>query len=547
MNYILEYHNKIESGEIVACERIKKIYRRLVEEIRSPNGFIFDEARATRPIEFIEKFCKHSKGEWSGKAVKLELFQKAFIQALFGFIDPQTGFRKYKEAFFLVARKNGKSTLLSGLALYMLIADGEGGAEVYSVATKLQQSSIIFNEVVNMVNQSPALKKHLKKRKLDLYFEKTFSKCQALSSKNETLDGLNSHFVIIDEMHAIKSRGLYEVMKQSMSARRQPVLVTITTAGTVRGNIFDDLYEYACKVADGVLKDDEFLPILYELDAKEEWKSEECWTKANPALDSIKKRKDLQNKVERARQNPSDMAGVLCKDFNVRETLSNAWLSFDDINNEEVFDLEEFRNSFAIAGVDLSKTRDLTCATVLMMKKGSDKKYLHQMYFLPEDNFFQRVNDEKIPYDKWRERGLLRLCQGNTINYSDVVQWFLELVNDYGLKIAWVYYESWSSTYFVEEMELNGFEMVKCIQGYKTLSIPIELFGADLQKKNVIYNNNPLLKWCMTNVALVEDRNGNHMPIKNQSAKQRIDGFASALNCYVGLYEHYNEFVDALE
>ena len=546
MNYIKEYLKQIEAGTIPAGKRITKIYKRLVYEIDNPGKYIFDEDKATRPVEFIERFCKHSKGEWAGQPVRLELFQRAFIQALFGFVDKETGLRKYKEALFLVARKNGKSTMLAGIALYMMIADGEAGAEIYSTATKKDQAKIIFDEVTHMVNQSPQLRKHIKKRKSDLYFDKTMSKIQALGKNSDTLDGLNASCVIMDELHGVKDRNLYEVMKQSQSARRQPLLVMITTAGTVRECIFDDIYDYAGKVVDGVINDPTFLPIMYELDKKAEWKDPGAWFKANPGLGKIKKLEDLVTKVERAKQSPKDLSGILCKDFNVRETRYNAWLDFDTINNEETFDLADFRKCYAIGGADLSLTTDLTCATLLLLDKETHKRYVTQMYFLPEENFLKRVQEEKIPYDKWKEAGLVRLCKGNTINYSDVTAWFLEMVNEHAITPLWIYYDSWSARYWVEEMEAYGFKMVRCIQGAKTLSLPMQNLGADLQAKKINYNNNPILKWCLTNTGIEEDRNGNITPVKNSNAKQRIDGTASLLDAYVGLYEHYTEYLNAL-
>lgn len=546
MNYILEYWKEITDHKIVVSNRVNKQYERLVNDIYSPSKYIFDEEKANKPIRFIETFCKHSKGEWAGKSVELELFQKAYISALFGFVDKETGLRRYKESMFYVARKNGKTTMLSGIGLYMEIADGEGGAEVYSVASKKDQAKILFTETHNMVKQSPYLSKHVKKRKTDLYFPLTMSKFEPLGKNSDTLDGLNAHCVIMDELHSIKDRNLYEVMKQSMSARREPLMVMITTAGTVRECIFDDMYEYACNVVDGTFEDDTFLPILYELDKKEEWTEPTAWQKSNPGLGTIKKIDDLKNKVERAKNNPKDLSGVLTKDFNIRDTISSAWLTFDALNNTETFNIEDFRDCYAIGGADLSITTDLTCATLLMMDKITEKRYVHQMYWLPKDNLEKRVKLDKIPYDKWAERKLLRLCNGNTINYSDVTAWFNEMLNNYGITPLWIYYDSYSAKYWVEEMEQYGFKMVRCIQGARTLSLPMQMMGADLEAKKINYNNSPILKWCLTNTGVQTDRNGNIVPIKNQAAKQRIDGTASMLDAYTGLFEHYEEFIRAL-
>ena len=546
MNFIEEYLKEIQAGKRIVCKRTRRQYEKLVDDIKHPKGgYIFDQARAERPIAFIERFCKHSKGEWAGQPLRLELFQKAFISALFGFVDSKTGYRKYRETLFYVARKNGKSVMLSGLALYMLIADQEAGAEVYSVASKKDQAKIIYEETFNMVRQSPDLIQVIKKRKSDLYFPLTFSKFQPLGKNSDTLDGLNSSLVIIDELHSIKDRNLYEVMKQSQSARRQPLLVMITTAGTVRECIFDDMYKYACGVCDGTITDPHFLPIIYELDNKEEWLDPMKWEKANPGLNRIKKLDDLISKVERAKQSPRDLTGVLVKDFNVIQTVASTWITFDDAANPETFELERFKGYYAIGGADLSRSGDLTAATLLFMDK-QEKRYVTQMYFLPKDNFEQRVKEEKIPYDKWYEAGLLRLCEGNSINYSDVTAWFLEMVEKYDVTPAWIYYDPYSAAYWVQEMQSHGFNMVKCYQGVKTLSLPMQQLGQDLAAKKVNYNANPLLLWCITNTGVKADVNGNRQPIKATNLKYRIDGRASLLDAYVGLLDHYNEYLEAI-
>lgn len=282
MNYIKEYINQIDEGKIVVGEKVKKIYKRLLKESDDKSlPFYFDEETGNRPIEFIEKFCKQAEGE-IGKPIKLELFQKAYIQALFGFIYRDTGLRRFNETMFLVGRKNGKTTMLSAIALYMMIADGEGSAECYSVATKKDQASKAFKSACAMRAQSPEIRAIINKRRTDMYMPSTFSSFEPLSSDSDTLDGLNSHLVIIDELHAIKDRNLYDVMKQSTSSRRQPLVVMITTAGYVRECIFDEIYDYANNVLNGTVKNDSFLPVLYELDKTEEWKDIKCWEKANP-------------------------------------------------------------------------------------------------------------------------------------------------------------------------------------------------------------------------------------------------------------------------
>ena len=542
-NYILEYVNEIKKGNIVVSKRVAKIYQKLADDIKKSKGrWIFDLERANRPIEFAESFCRQSKGEWIGKPIKLMLFQKAYIQALFGFVDKETGIRRFKETFFLVARKNGKSTLLSAILLYMLVADNEGGAECYSVATKKDQAKLTFNEAVYMVSQSPYLSKYLKKRKSDLYFPVTFSKYEALASDSNSLDGLNSHCGVIDELHAIKDRNLYEVMKQSMSSRRQPLLVMITTSGTVRECIYDDMYNYACNVVDGIVDDDRFLPIIYELDDRNEWTDFKAWEKANPGLGTIKKLEDITEKVERAKVNSKDLPGILCKDFNVRDTVAGTWLTFEDINNSEKIDISSVEGTYAVGGADLSSTTDLTCATLVLMKPNSVCKYILQQYFLPEEIIEQREKEDKIPYTKWRERGLLTACEGNKVNYSDVTLWFEKMMNVYNITPLWIGYDPWNSKYWIDEMKQKGFEMEEVRQGYKTLSQPMKELEGDFKGKLIVYDDNPILKWCLTNTSVKRDENDNVRPVKGQNSRARIDGAVSLLIAYTVLHNHLSDY-----
>ena len=441
MNYLKEYYNKIKSGEIVTGKKIKKIYKRLIEESENNSlPFYFDEATGERPIEFIETFCKQAEGE-IGKPIRLELFQKAYIQALFGFLNRDTNKRRFNETMFLVGRKNGKTTMLSALALYMMIADGEGSAECYSVATKKDQASKAFKSACAMRAQSPEIRALVNKRRTDMYMPATFSSFEPLSSDSDTLDGLNTHLVIIDELHAIKDRNLYEVMKQSTSSRDQPLVVMITTAGTVRECIYDDIYAYANNVLDGIVKNDAFLPILYELDDVNEWTDIKCWTKANPGLGTIKKYKYLSEQVQRAKDDTSSKRGVLCKDFNVKSATEEKWLDFDIVNNEETFDIEDLRGSYGIGGADLSSTTDLTCATILVIK--NKKKYILQQYFIPEDVIDKKVKEDHVPYDIWKEKGLLTACKGAKVNYSDVTQWFTKMHTEYDISAMYIGYDPW--------------------------------------------------------------------------------------------------------
>ena len=544
MNWVKEYYRRIKSGDIITSRRVKAVYERLVKEMGDDSiPYYFDEETGERPITFIETFCKQSQGT-IGAPLKLELFQKAFIQLLFGWLEKDTGYRRFRETLFLCGRKNGKSTLLSGIALYMLVADYEGAAEIYSVATKKDQAKKVLTEAVNMIKQSPELRAVLKKRRNDVYFPATSSIFEALASDSNTLDGLNSHAVIIDELHAIRDRNLYEVMKQSTSSRRQPLVVMITTAGTVRECIFDNMYELACDIADGKKKDDAFLPILYEIDSRDEWTNPQMWIKANPGLGKIKQYKTLAAFVERAKNNPADLPGVLCKDFNYRENDNSVWLSYDQIKNDAVFDMSEVYNTYAIGGCDLSATTDLTAATLLIRKPNDETVYVLQHYFLPQARIehLEEKNTNEAPYRLWAERGLLTVCEGNRVNFSEVTQWFCQMRDEHKIDAFKVGYDRALAGYWVEEMKSNGFTMEPVAQGPFTCSQPMREMGAAFADKIVNYNKNPILLWCLSNTAVKKSGVNNIQPVKITD-KRRIDGAVSLLNAWVIYVRYYDDFM----
>ena len=544
MNWVKEYYRRIKSGDIITSRRVKAVYERLVKEMGDDSiPYYFDEETGERPITFIETFCKQSQGT-IGAPLKLELFQKAFIQLLFGWLEKDTGYRRFRETLFLCGRKNGKSTLLSGIALYMLVADYEGAAEIYSVATKKDQAKKVLTEAVNMIKQSPELRAVLKKRRNDVYFPATSSIFEALASDSNTLDGLNSHAVIIDELHAIRDRNLYEVMKQSTSSRRQPLVVMITTAGTVRECIFDNMYELACDIADGKKKDDTFLPILYEIDSRDEWTNPQMWIKANPGLGKIKQYKTLAAFVERAKNNPADLPGVLCKDFNYRENDNSVWLSYDQIKNDAVFDMSEVYNTYAIGGCDLSATTDLTAATLLIRKPNDETVYVLQHYFLPQARIehLEEKNTNEAPYRLWAERGLLTVCEGNRVNFSEVTQWFCQMRDEHKIDAFKVGYDRALAGYWVEEMKSNGFTMEPVAQGPFTWSQPMREMGAAFADKIVNYNKNPILLWCLSNTAVKKSGVNNIQPVKITD-KRRIDGAVSLLNAWVIYVRYYDDFM----
>lgn len=549
-NPVIQYNEKINSGEIIVSEKVKRTYAELVRIIHDPNSqWAYSAKKANHVIEFVENYCKHSKGQMGGKAFLLELWQKAMTAALFGFVRKSDGLRKHKEFILVVARKNGKSAWASAIALYMLTADGEKGPEIVSAATKKDQAKIIWLESKRMVKKSPALTKRIRTLVAEMIYDANEGSYKPLSSDSNTLDGLNPHASFIDELHAILDKNLYDVIIDGMSARQQPMSVITTTAGTVREGIFDLKYEEAEKIINGYQDpdgyvDERVLPIIYELDKREEWTDETCWVKANPGLGTIKDYDELKRKVNKAKENPLLVKNLLTKDFNIRETTSEAWLTFEQLNNQEVFDISELKPRYGVAGADLSSTTDLTAACVAFMVPNDNRIYFEHMYWLPEDLLEKRSNEDKIPYTLWKDQDLLRTTPGNKVHHRFVTEWFLEMQEKHDIYIAFGGYDSWSATYWVEEMKSHfGVDtLTPVIQGKKTLSAPMKNLGADLEAKRILYNNNPITKWCLSNTNVDIDKNNNIQPSKGKNQRRRIDGLAAMLNAYVILNNRMEDY-----
>lgn len=549
-NPILEYWEDIKSSREIACDKIYRTYKKIVYDLTDNSSeFFYSHARANHVIEFIENFCRHSKGKEGGKPVILELWQKATLATIFGFIDIE-GNRKYREAMLIVGRKNGKSVLSSAVGLYLMVADGEMGPEIVSVATKRDQAKIIWLESKRMVKKSPALLKRIKPLVAELNSDFNDGMFKPLASDSDTLDGLNIHGSLMDEWHAWKNgMPLYNVVADGSSSREQPLIFATSTAGTIREDIYDQKYDEAERVINGYFdekgyKDEHFIAFIYELDSRKEWTDEKCWKKANPGLGTIKNLSTLRHKVEKAKSNHLLVKNLVCKEFNIRETSSEAWLTFEQLNNTETFDLSALKPKYGIGGTDLSSTTDLTAAKVIFMVPGDPRIYVLQMYWLPEDLLEQRTKEDKIPYDLWHDQGILRVSPGNSVHAKYITEWYQEVMNEHGIYLPWTGYDSWSAKYWVEEMAgyFGKESMIPVIQGKKTLSGPMKKLGADLESKLIVYNNNPIDKWCLSNTAIDTDKNDNIQPIKTSNQRRRIDGTAALLNAYVVLQDKMQDY-----
>jgi len=547
------YWNLIRKGKVTVSRKVYLVYREQIRIIEKSKKYEYDQDRANRALIFIENYCKQSKGKAGGKPLKLEPWERALVACTFGIVDRKTRLRKYRQVMLVVGRKNGKSTLASAIGLYLMIGDGEAGSEVYAAATKKDQAKIIWNEAVKMVRKSPSLKKRIKPLVAEMragFNESTF---KPLGADSDTLDGLNVHGAMLDEIHAWKTKDLYDVIVDGEAAREQPLTFITTTAGTVRESIYDILYAQAESLINGFedpdgYKDDTFLPVIYELDNRKEWTDETCWMKANPGLGTIKNRKTLEDKVRKAQTDTLLVKNLLCKDFCIRETTTESWLTFEELNNEERFEVADLKPRYGIGGVDLSATTDLTAAKMIFRVPEDPNIYVLSKYWIPEDLIEKRVREDHIPYDVWVEKGYVEAIPGKKIHPKYITKWFLHVRDDLDIYPYYIGYDSWAAEYWVEDMA-NYFGkdcMIPVIQGKKTLSVPMHELKAEFQDKKIIYNNNPVDKWCLANTSVDIDRNGNIQPHKGKSRLKRIDGTAALLDCYTVYHNKEAEYLSVI-
>ena len=543
-----QYFSGIYDGSIVACEKMKRVSEMLLNRFSCPDEFHFDYDIAMDHIEFIERFCKQPSGKL-GQPLKLELFQKARLQAVYGFVDDNDR-RQYNEVMIVEGRKNGKTTECAAVECDLLLNDFEGSPQIYNVATMLEQAKLGFNACHKMVQQSPVLKKYIRKRAADLYAPSNMGFIKALASNTNSLDGLDVHGAIIDELAAIKNRDLYDLVKQAMGARQQPLLFCITTNGFVRNGIFDAQYEYATKVLEGKAQNNRFLPMIYELDDPSEWDKPEMWIKANPGLGTIKRTDYLAEMVQKAKADPSFKPTVLVKDFNIPQTAQTAWMRFEDLNNEELIPEDaEFR--YCIGGFDAADSIDLNAAKAICKRPNDDRLYVKQMYWIPQDVLDKqeesgdRRERDRVPYSLWVSQGLMRTCPGKKVDKRVILDWFCELRDQEDIWPLYIGYDPWH----ISDELLRAFEsefgksvMIPVRQGVLTLSQPMKELKADFQEKRVVYNNHPIDKWCLINTEEKKDINGNIQPVKSDDRTRRIDGTAALLDAYVIYLNKKDEF-----
>ena len=563
-----KYLLDVKSGKIVACKRIRQLAEMMLP--RFENGYKrwhFDIDKAERPVKFIETFCCCPRGSL-GRLLVLEPYQKALIELLFGFVDDD-GYRQFQEALIQYGRKNGKTALLAALEVYMLIADGEGAPQIYNVANSKDQASLAYGDVWRMVQQNRELKRKVRKgtvvdRDQDgLICDQTMGFITPLTSQTRNLDGLDVHFCVMDEMAANTNRDQYDLIKDGMAAfdRKQPMLVAITTNGFERNGLFDDQIEYSHKILDGKIEDDRLLPMLYELDDRNEWTDESKWIKANPGLGRIKSWQFLRDKVSKAKEEPSSLPTIMVKDFNLPETKVSVWLSFEEAVNEEPFPeippsgkLSDIGFRYGVAGIDASDTTDLSSAKILMMRQDDELLYELSMYWITEtklnDGSGYRRNKDDAPYKTWVDRGLVRVVDSNIIPKSVYIDWFDEVKRELDVWVYAIGFDRWGFNdddirKFEQYVGKDRSEIVR--QGPMTFSGPMKELQAKFKANQIIDGHNPINEWCRMNVQITRDKNSNISPVKAEGkAVHRIDGFVSELNGYIAMQRHMDEYMGAI-
>ena len=485
---------------------------------------MFDEEKAKRTIDFIN-CLKHTKGQWRGQPFELLPWQETIIRDVFGTVK-ENGYRQYNTAYVEIPKKNGKSELAAGVALYMTCGDNEWGAEVYGCASDRQQASIVFDVAVDMVEQCPALKKRIKpvmsvKR---LVYKPTNSFYQVLSAEAYTKHGLNVHAVIFDELHSQPNRELFDVMtKGSGDARTQPLFFLITTAGTDRHSVCFEQHQKAEDILQGRKIDPTFYPVIYGASDDADWSSEEVWRKANPSLGHTIDIEKVRNAYLSARDNPAEENIFRQLRLNQWVKQSTRWMQMDKwdvcafpVNERELLGRECY------GGLDLSSSIDITAFVLVFPPRNDTEKYILLPYFwIPEENMRLRVRRDHVPYDVWAKQGFLQTTEGDVIHYA-----FIEkFIDDLGKKfhIKEIAFDRWGAVQMVQNLEGLGFTVIPFGQGFKDMSPPSKRLMELVLEKNIAHGGHPVLRWMMDNIFVRTDPAGNIKPDKEKST-EKIDG-----------------------
>lgn len=543
-NYIYEYYAKIINGEIVAGKWILAIYKILVDGLEKQE-FFYNAKKANKAIKFIENFCHHSKGR--NDLIKLELWQKAIVCAMFGIVD-ERNLRIFREVFIVIGRKNGKSLFASAIIAYMAYLEPEYGQEIYCLAPKLDQAALVYDAFYKMVEAEDELKELAKKRRSDIYLEETNTTIKPIAFNAKKSDGFNPQLVVCDEMAAWSGDGglkQYEVMKSALGARRQPMILSISTAGYINDSIYDELMKRATGFLKGNSKERRLLPLLYIIDDVEKWNDITELRKANPNMGVSVQEGFFKDEIAVAEGSLSKKAEFLTKYCNIKQNSSVAWLeyTFVDRASEEVT-LEDFRDCYAVGGIDLSQTTDLTAASVVIEKGG----VLHAFtqFFMPHNRLESLQATDGVPYDVFVKKGVLTLSGDNYVDYKDVFNWYVKLLNTYGIRVLQIGYDRYSAQYLIDDLKAYGFHTDDVFQG-ENLTPVIREFEGIIKDGNFKIASNNLLKSHFLNVALKQNlETRKFRPIKIEQ-RAHIDGFVSVIDAMTVRQKYYAELGDLLK
>ena len=544
-NYIQEYYYRITHGEITVGKWILLLYEKIIAGLRD-GLFYFDDRKANRAITFIENFCHHCEGR--DDLITLELWQKATVSIMFGIVD-EDGLRIFREVMLIIARKNGKSLFASACIAYMAYLDGEYGAKIYCLAPKLEQAAIVYNNFHQMITHEPELANLAQKRRSDIYLESTNTVVKPLAFNAKKSDGFNPHMTVCDEIAswpAELGRKQYEVMKSALGARKQPMILSISTAGYVNDGPYDELIMRGTAWLLGNSDERRLLPIFYMIDDISKWDDIEELKKSNPNMGVSVSADFFLDEIAIARNSMSKRAEFLTKYCNIKQSSTQAWLPYDvvDAVTGDKYNLEDFRSSYCVGGIDLSQTTDLTACCVVIERKG--RLHVFMQFFMPENKIDELQAADGVPYRLYVSAGLIKPSGENFVDYNDCFEWFRMLVEEYEILPLQVGYDRYSAQYLIQQMDQYGFHMDDVFQGENLTPVIHEVDGL-LRDKTLLLGDNNLLKAHFLNVGMKQNQETRKIrPVKIDS-RCHIDGFVAVIDALTVRQKWYEEIGERLK
>lgn len=546
-NYIYAYYQAIKNGDEIVGDYIRRWYELIIQGLENKT-FYFSAKKANKALKFIENFCHHHEGTLAPQLIKLELWQKAFVSVIFGIVD-ENNLRQFREVVLEIGRKNGKTLLAAAIAEYMTFLDGEYGARVFFVAPKLDQANLCYNAFVEMIKKEPEINALAKKRRTDIYVESTNSTARPIAFNAKKSDGLNPHFICLDEVSSWQGdAGLkqYEVLKSALGARKQPMMLAITTSGYVNDGIFDELIKRATAVINGDSRETRLAPFLYTIDDVEKWNDINELKKANPNLGVSVSVDYLLEEIAVAESSLSKKAEFLTKYCNVKQNSSVAWLDTKTINKcyGDPLSLDDFRGSYCVGGIDLSRTTDLTAATVIIEKNGILNVFAK--FFMPREKIDEATARDGVPYRIYAQRGFLIESGDNFVDYHDCEKWFRDLVEQYEILPLKVGYDRYCAQYLIQDMSAYGFQMDDVWQG-ENLSPVIDEVEGTMRDGNIRIGDNDLLKIHLLDSAMKQNSETMRRRLVKVSSTAHVDGTAALLDAMTVRQKWFSEIGEQLK